>query len=301
MGDVERLDGADAEAREWSFVEDATQEFDNAGAGRKVTPPGAEIDTAENNLLEAGVAEATDFGKDRVGRKAAAVAPNEWNDAEGAAVVAAVLNFESGASVIPFSTEDGGNEDVAGGKDVSGNDLWELQALLWFESQGRRRGRQLREIEGNEALVGFRDEVGNLGFVGIADDERDTGEGRKFFGGALGVTTGDKDFGGRILRVDFANGIAGLCVGGGSDGAGVDDDELGVLRRSRGGAAAIKELAFDGGAVGLSGATAELFDVEGRHGGKKKSNTESTESTETLQWAYIEQIPPPRSDDTLVL
>jgi len=108
-----------------------------------------------------------------------------------------------------------------------------------------------------------------LGFVGIADNERDAREGRKFFRGALSVTAGDKDFGGRILRVNFANGIAGLCIGGGSDGAGVDDDELGVLRRSRRGAAAIKELAFDGGAVGLGGATAELFDVEGRHCGKE--------------------------------
>jgi len=172
---------------------------------------------------------------------------------------------------------------------------------VWLGLQSRRRGRQRYKIEGNEVLVGFRNEVGNLGFVGIADNERDAREGRKLFRGALSVTAGDKDFGGRILRVNFANGIAGLCIGGGSDGASVDDDELGVLRRSRRGAAAIKELAFDGGAVGLGGATAELFDVEGRHGGKKKSNTESTESTETLQWAYIEQIPPPRSDDTLVL
>ena len=105
-----------------------------------------------------------------------------------------------------------------------------------------------------------------MGFVGIADNEGDAGEGRKFFGGALGVTAGDEDFGGGILRVNLANCIAGLCVSGGRDGAGVDDDELGVLGRSRGSTAAVKELAFDGGAVGLGSAAAKLFDVKGGHG-----------------------------------
>jgi len=71
--------------------------------------------------------------------------------------------------------------------------------------------------------------MGNLGFVGIADNERDAGEGGKFFGGALGVTTGHEDFGGGILRMDFADGVAGLRVGRGGDRAGVDDDELGVV------------------------------------------------------------------------
>src|SRR5260221_6306423 len=112
------------------------------------------------------------------------------------------------------------------------------------------------------------DEAGNLGFVGIADNERDAGESGQFFGGALGVTAGDENFGGGILRVDFANGIAGLRVGGGCDGAGVDDDELGGLRRSRGCAAAVQELALDGSAVGLGGAAGELFDVESGHGAR---------------------------------
>src|SRR5256885_15119382 len=98
----------------------------------------------------------------------------------------------------------------------------------------------------------------DLGFVGIANNERDAGEGRKFFGGALGVTAGDENFGGGVLRVNFANGIAGLGVGGGGDGAGVDDDELGGLGGSRGWAAAGQELALDGGAGGVRGAAAGM-------------------------------------------
>src|SRR5882724_7814540 len=110
------------------------------------------------------------------------------------------------------------------------------------------------------------DEIRNLRFVGIANDEGDARKGGDFFGGALGVAACDENFGGGILCVDFADGVAGLCVCGGGDGAGVDDDEFGVLRRRCSGAAPVEELALDGGAVGLCGAAAELFDVERRHG-----------------------------------
>lgn len=76
----------------------------------------------------------------------------------------------------------------------------------------------------------FGDEVRNLWFVGIADNERNAGEGGKFFGSSLGVTAGDEDFGGGIVRMDFADGVAGLRVSGRSYGAGVDYDEFGVVR-----------------------------------------------------------------------
>src|SRR5260221_7976748 len=108
------------------------------------------------------------------------------------------------------------------------------------------------------------DEAGNLGFVGIADNERDAGESGQFFGGALGVTAGDENFGGGILRVDFANGIAGLSVGGGGDGAGVDDDELGGLRRSRGWAATGGGVGFDGRTGRFGGGGAPMVGVERR-------------------------------------
>ena len=119
LRDVERLDGADAEAREWSFVEHVAQEIEEIGARREIAAPSAKIDAAEDDFLEAGIAQAANFGKDSVGQKAAAFAANERDNTEGAAIVAAVLNFEGGARVIPFSAEGGGDEDVAGGEDVS--------------------------------------------------------------------------------------------------------------------------------------------------------------------------------------
>ena len=82
----------------------------------------------------------------------------------------------------------------------------------------------------DEIVLWRSNESRNLGFVGIADDEGDAGEGGEFFGCALGITAGYEDFGGRVLSVNFADGVAGLGVGGGSDGAGVYDDEFRALR-----------------------------------------------------------------------
>ena len=101
--------------------------------------------------------------------------------------------------------------------------------------------------------------------MGIADDVGDAGESEKFFRGALGVAAGDDDFGGGILGVNFADSVAGLGVSGGSYGAGIEDYHVGGVCRIGEGAATIEELTFDGGTVGLGGAAAELFDVEGGH------------------------------------
>jgi hypothetical protein len=81
----------------------------------------------------------------------------------------------------------------------------------------------------------------------------------------LGVAAGYDEAGGGILGVDFADGVAGLGVGGGSYGAGVEDDDRGCCRIAGGRVAVVEELAFEGGAIGLRGAAAELLDVEGSH------------------------------------
>jgi hypothetical protein len=67
------------------------------------------------------------------------------------------------------------------------------------------------------------------------------------------------------LGVDFADGVAGLRVGGGGYRASVEDDDGGSCGIGCRGAAAIQEFAFKCGAIGLRGAAAELLDVEGGH------------------------------------
>ena len=101
--------------------------------------------------------------------------------------------------------------------------------------------------------------------MGIAHDEGNAGEMGDLFRGALRVTTGNDDARGRIRRVNLADGIAGLRVGGGRDGTGVKNDDVGRRAIGRDGAAVVAQLALDGGAIGLCGAAAELFDVEGGH------------------------------------
>jgi hypothetical protein len=109
LRNIERLDGADAEAGEIGLVEDTAQEIENVGTRGKIAAPRAEVDAAKNDFLRAGIAEAVDFGENSFGRKTAAFPTDEGDDAEGTAVIAAILNFESRASVIPFSAEDWGN------------------------------------------------------------------------------------------------------------------------------------------------------------------------------------------------
>jgi len=41
LGDIERLDGTDAETREWGFVEDAAKKIEKIKAGSKIAAPGA--------------------------------------------------------------------------------------------------------------------------------------------------------------------------------------------------------------------------------------------------------------------
>ncbi len=81
----------------------------------------------------------------------------------------------------------------------------------------------------------------------------------------MGVAAGDDKAGGGILGVEFADRVAGLGIGGGGYSAGVEDDDGGGGRIGGRGAAAVEELAFESGAIGLGGAAAELLDVEGGH------------------------------------
>ena len=105
----------------------------------------------------------------------------------------------------------------------------------------------------------------DLRFMRIANDPGDAGELAQFFGGALGVTAGDDEFRGWARVMKFADGVAGLGVCRGGDGASVDDDDIRARCIFGGQATAIEQLAFQGGAISLRGAAAELFDMESGH------------------------------------
>ena len=118
LGDVERLDGTDAKALDGGFIEDAAEEVFEFDAGGQIAAVGAEVDAAEDDFasverdaLRSGVdrqeclphREVPNFMDDDIGWEAAAFAANEGDYAIGTTGVTAVLDFESGASVIGFT------------------------------------------------------------------------------------------------------------------------------------------------------------------------------------------------------
>ena len=64
-GNVERFDGAEAQAFDGSFIENLAKEIEKIVARRKITAPGAEIDAAENDFFVAGIGEAANFVRRR--------------------------------------------------------------------------------------------------------------------------------------------------------------------------------------------------------------------------------------------
>ncbi len=99
--------------------------------------------------------------------------------------------------------------------------------------------------------------------VAVANHGGDTGQGREFFWCALGVATGRDDARLRIEAVGSTDERAGFSICFAGDAAGVDHNHIcvGVLAfaHSRG-----TQQARDRFAVGARGATAEVFDMEGR-------------------------------------
>src|SRR5260370_6218738 len=118
LGNVEGLDGADAETFDGGFVENAAEEVFEFDAGRKIAAVGAEVDAAENDFAVSRFAELLYFPDDCVRRQAAAFAADKGDHAVGAAGVAAILNFERGAGVIPFPAGGWGGEEFGAVEDI---------------------------------------------------------------------------------------------------------------------------------------------------------------------------------------
>src|SRR5208337_2116436 len=76
-GNIERLDGADAEALDGSFVENAAKEIEKCDARRKIAAIGAEIDAAEHDFAITGTGEALNFRDNLFGRQAARFTAHE--------------------------------------------------------------------------------------------------------------------------------------------------------------------------------------------------------------------------------
>ncbi len=101
--------------------------------------------------------------------------------------------------------------------------------------------------------------------MGIADDPGDAGKGGQLFGSALGIAASDDDADMGVGGAKLADGVASLGVGGGCDGARVDDDDVSSGGRGGRRETTVEQLPLEGGTIGLRGATTELFDEKSRH------------------------------------
>ena len=101
---VHGLDGAESEEGQAGLFEDLADEARQRGLrltgfGCKVASPAAEVNAGEDEFPAPGSNKAADLRKDARGGQTARGAARLRNDAEGAAVAAALLNFEIGAGL----------------------------------------------------------------------------------------------------------------------------------------------------------------------------------------------------------
>ena len=108
-------------------------------------------------------------------------------------------------------------------------------------------------------------DLGELVLVGVVDDLGDSGKRGQFFGGALGVASGDDDLRGWIFTVGSADGRTSILIGGGGDGAGIEDNNTRLGNRIGTSEPLLLELVLDSGAVGLGCATTEVVYEETGH------------------------------------
>ena len=263
LRDVDGLDGAEAKAGERGFVDNLANKRVERNARREIAAVAAEVDSAEDDFLRAGLDEAMDFVEDSGGSEAAAASANERNYAVGTAMIAAVLDFESGACA-----NCGERNVVRIGEIIRRSERWDMRGHFFAQDARRRErvggnGGERNEICGRGRLAHKR---GNLALMRIADDPGDAGKRGEFFGSALRVASGGDDASGRILTVDAANGFASFGVRRGGDGTGVEDDNVGGGVGFGGGAALRVQAVANRVGVGLRGAAAEVLDEEGGHG-----------------------------------
>src|SRR3974377_69989 len=149
--------------------------------------PTAEVHSAQNDFA-ISPAQVADLVNHLGGRRAAAAATHERDNAKRTPVVAAVLDLEIGTGAI-------------------------TQRILCRSGKELLRGENIADV--NLAVirqVSVLQEFGDLNLVGISDDHRYAGESGDLLGGTRRVATGDDDAGIRILTMDAMDGLAEVVV-----------------------------------------------------------------------------------------
>ena len=96
---------------------------------------------------------------------------------------------------------------------------------------GESRRRERHVLQRDKVLRRRCGDVRHLVLMGIAHYPRDTGQGGKFMGRALGIAACNQNFCIRIFAMHAPDGGAGVLIGSRGDRAGIEDDDVGISGR----------------------------------------------------------------------
>lgn len=219
------------------------------------------------------------FPQNLIARKRSALATNVGNHTEGAAVVASVLDFEiragplltvssGGCAVEDWRTQQFGVRKNIGDKYLGSAAF----SRLW--AQCRERDKAPGCSFPTRIIIVFQpftllkpreqSQIGEPMLMRVADHCGHTPQRGNLLWSTLGVASGDDDLGFGVLPLNAADGSPSILIGRVRDRTSVQDDQIGV-RRWRVIESPLFELALERRAVGLGGATPEIFHVIGRH------------------------------------
>ena len=99
VGDFARVEGTETNARHQTALGDLLDQCGQIDFRLKILAVAAEMDAGEDDLLVTGFGELAHLGQHFPGHHAAAQSARRRDDAVGAAVVAALLDFHEGAGV----------------------------------------------------------------------------------------------------------------------------------------------------------------------------------------------------------
>ena len=234
------LDGIDrgkAQPVEFRYVpQDRAHQPAEARLARQVRSVAGQIDAGQHDLAIAVFGEPLDLVDCRTHRHGARIATAIGDDAERAAVVAAILHLHEGARAA-LDGVDHMRRGLGHLEDIVDPDLLELV-----------------DPEFRQGAIALRFQL-----VVIADDEIDFFHAAKGAGLRLGGAAGDDDAGIRILAARLADRLSRLPNGLAGHGAGVEDDRAAVEFAE---ARCLRLAAHDFGLIGVQPAP-EGDDIDG--------------------------------------
>ncbi len=198
---LDGIDRTDPQARQIGHQpQDTHDQIAQLGGGRQIGAPAGQVDTGQHHLVIARIHQPLDLIHHHACRNRAGIAAPKGNDAEGAAMIAAVLHLHIGARPRAETVD-----QVAGGF-RHGHDVIDLHPLGLADEIGR----QARPCLG-------------LHLFGIADDQIDLGHGGESLGLGLRGAAGHDQPRVGVFAAQAADFLPGLAHGLGGHGAGVDD------------------------------------------------------------------------------